>query len=170
MKKELTTKQKINKYRLIQYSTFASEYVAIASPYVVLGAINWDKWFITNPEGWKVGLGGSIALVLISVAAFLVSKQKEDKNLTSGYVALILGWLMVGFIFKMLATIMLEIADIMFITSTGLMGAFGLDIGSKKAKKEKDRYLKARTSANEELDKEIARKEIVQEQSKKVRF
>jgi len=134
--------------------------LAIAAPYGVLAMVNWDKWFISNPESWKIGLGGSIALVLVSVATLLVTKSKEDKNLTSGYVALIIGWFMAGFIFKLLGMIMLEIADIMFITGTGLCAAFGLDVGSKAAKKEKLKAKEALTEAHKELDKEQAREEI----------
>lgn len=169
-KKILTTKQKIKRYRAVQYGTFAGEYAAIAAPYAVLGAINWDKWFISNPEGWKVGLGGSIAIVLVSIATLLVTKSKEDKNLTSGYVALIIGWLMAGFVFKLLGQIMLEIADIMFITSSGLMAAFGLDLGSKQAKKEKLKAIEAKVEAEKELDKEQARAEIEEQRKIRVRI
>ena len=48
-KKPLTIKQKIRKYRAIQWSTFFSQYICIASPYVVLGVINWD--FTINEAG-----------------------------------------------------------------------------------------------------------------------
>ena len=168
-KKPLTIKQKRNKCRAIQYSTFAGQYAAIVTPYAALTAINWDRWFMSNAEGWKIGLGGSIAIVLVSVAVFLVSKNKENDAKTSGYIALILGWLLVGFIFKLMAQIMLEIADIMFITSTGLIGAFGLDQASKAAKKKADRHQKSLIDANEELDKEQAREEIEKEREKKVK-
>lgn len=160
MKKKLTTKQKINRYRAIQYSTFAGEYAAIATPYAILAMVNWDTWFINNPESWKIGLGGSIALVLVSIATLLVTKSKEDSNLTGGYVALIIGWFMTGFIFKLLGMIMLEIADIMFITGSGLCAAFGLDIGSKYAKNKKLKAIEAKDEAQKELDKEQAREEI----------
>ena len=171
-KKQLTTKQKIRKYRLIQYSTFASQFGAIATPYVALGIVNWDRWFAYNPEGYKVGIGGAIAMVLISVATLLVSKAKEDKSKTYGYVAIIIGWLMAAYIFKLLGTILLEISDIMFITSSGLIGAFGLDQGSKAAEKKKDKVIKSLNAAQEEKDKEQARAELdaEEEKKKKVRF
>lgn len=170
MKKNLTTKQKIRKYRAIQYSTFAGEYLLIASPYVGLGIVNWDKWFMNNPEAWKIGLGGTLAMVLVSIATLLVSKQKENKNLTSGYVALILGWYLIGLVFQLLGMIILEIAELMFISGLGLIGAFGLDIGSNSAKRKKLRAIEARTDAIKELDKEQAREEEIKEREKKVKF
>ena len=166
-KKNLTTKQKIRKYRAIQYSTFAGQYVAIATPYVVLGIVNWDKWFISNPEGWKVGIGGGIALALISVITLIVTNAKKEDMKINMYIPLVLGWLMGATIMHLLGSIILEISEIMYITSTGLIGALGIDIASNNAKAKKEHYIKARDSANEELDKEQARYEIVEENKKK---
>lgn len=159
-KKKLSIKQLKNKYRVVQYSTFASEFASIATPYAALAAINWDRWFMTNPDGYKVGIGGAIAMVLISIAVLLVSTKKEDEAKTSGYIAIIIGWFMVGAVFKLLATIMLEIADIMFITGSGLIGAFGLDQVSKSAKKKKLYYDERIKNAQKAKDEEQARYEI----------
>ena len=166
-KKPLTIKQKVRKYRAIQWGTFAGQYVAIASPYVVLGIVNWDKWFTNNPEGWKVGIGGSIALALMSVITLLVTNAKKEDMKINMYIPLILGWLMGATILHLLGSIILEISEIMYITTTGLAGALGIDIASNNAKKEKERYIKALNLANDELDKEQARVEIEQEKAKK---
>lgn len=165
--KKLTTKQKIRRYRAVQYTTFVSQFGAIATPYVALGLVNWDKWFAYNPEGYKVGIGGAIALVLVSVATLLVTRAKEDKKKTYGYISIIIGWLMFAYIFKLLATILLEISDIMFITSSGLIGAFGLDQGSNAAKKKKESALKSLESAKQEKEKEQARYELDLEEERK---
>lgn len=167
-KKQLTIRQQKNKYRAIEISTFLSQYVAIASPYAVLCAINWDKWFMSNPDATKVGIGGAIAIVLVSVATLLVSRKKEDDSKTSGYIVLILAWLVAAFIFKLLASIMLEIADIMLISSTGLIGAFGLDQTSKYAKKKADNAKNTIETSQKQLDVEQATKEIIQEKEKKI--
>lgn len=171
-KKNQTIKQKVNKYRAIQWGTFVGQYVSIATPYVVLGIVNWDKWFITNPEGYKVGIGGGIALALISIITLIVTNAKKEDMKINMYIPLILGWLMGATIMWLLGSIILEISEVMYITATGLVGALGIDIASNDAKKKKEHYIKALENANEELDKEQAREEIVEEKVRKnkVRF
>ena len=166
-KKQPTIKQKVRKYRAIQYSTFAGQYLAIATPYVVLGIVNWDKWFISNPEGWKVGIGGAIALTLISVITLIVTNAKKEDMKINMYIPLVLGWLMGATIMHLLGSIILEISEIMYITSTGLIGALGIDIASNDAKKKKEHFINSLNLANDELDKEQARNEIVQGKRKK---
>jgi len=165
--KQLTTKQKIKKYRAIQWGTFAGQYVAIATPYVVLGIVHWDEWFTSNPEGYKVGIGGAIALALISVITLLVTNAKKEDMKINMYIPLILGWLMGATILHLLGSIILEISELMYITATGLVGALGIDIASNDAKKKKEHFMKSLSVANEELDKEQARIEIQQEKARK---
>ena len=133
-KKPQILKQK-NKARATQYGLFVSEFVSVATPYGVLAAVNSEEWFVTNPEGWKLGLGGSIAVFLIGLATLLISKQKENKALTGGWVTLIFLWYAICGVFFLLAQIMTQFYMIMFYTGFGLMGAFGLDLGSKHFKK-----------------------------------
>ena len=67
MKKQLTPKQKQNKYRALQYTTFVGEFVSIFTPFIIMGVVNAQEWFY-NEEGWKVGLGGTLALALLGIA------------------------------------------------------------------------------------------------------
>lgn len=166
-KKPLTTKQKIRKYRAIQWGTTATQYVTIATPYVVLGAINWDKWFMSNPEGWKVGIGGAIAFALFSTVAALITKVKKDDLKLNPYIPFIIGCLMTVAILKLVASIILEISDILLITTSGLVGALFQDIESNDAKAKKERFIKARESAQAKVDEEQARIDIEQEQAEK---
>ena len=53
-KKPLTASQEKRKYRALQYTLFGSEFISIFSPYIVIGAVNFDEYFVHNPEGWKV--------------------------------------------------------------------------------------------------------------------
>ena len=137
--KKLTTNQKKNKYRALQYTTFIGEFVSILTPFIVMGCVNAKEWFY-NEEGWKVGLGGTLALALMGIAVFLVTKQKEDDKITGGYVTLIVGWFAVAFIFMLLANIMEQITTIMLFGGLGLLGAFGLDLTSKNFKAKADQY------------------------------
>ena len=157
--KVLTATQKKNKLRALQYTTLGGEFISILTPFIVMGAINYEEWF-TVEGGWKVGLGGALALALLGIAVFLVGRKKENESLTNGYIALILGWFMVAFIFVLLANIMDQIATIMFFGGIGLCGAFDLDLFSQKFKKEADMYKKSINEAKQDLIKEEYKTEI----------
>lgn len=152
-KKTLTAQQKQTKYRALQYTTFASEFISIFTPFIVLGCVNAKEWFY-NENGWKVGLGGTLALALMGIAVFLVTKKKEDEKITGGYITLIVGWFAVAFIFMLLADIMSQITTIMMFGGIGLLGAFGLDIASKDFKVKADAYKQAIQKAKENVIKE----------------
>lgn len=162
-KKELTAKQKQTKYRALQYTTFASEFVSILLPFIVMGAVNAEDWFYQE-EGWKVGLGGTLALALMGIAVFAITKkrendQKEGEKMTYGYIALILGWFAAAFIFMLLASIMEQITTIMLFGGFGLLGAFGLDITSNNFKAKADMY----KNAMKKVDNELLEEEIKEE-------
>ena len=162
-KKPLTATQKQKRYRVIEKSMFAGEFVSISTPYIVMGAINFDEWFATT-EGWKIGLGGSLAIALMCLAVFVVTKKKEDKDsATGGYVTLLLGWLTVAFIFLLLANIMHDIATIMFFGAIGIAGALGLDIASKQFKQKADLYKEAIKKVRGESIEDEVRKQILKE-------
>ena len=159
-KKPLTTKQKQTKYRTLQYTCFGAEFLSVITPFIVLGAVNYKDWFVSE-EGWKVGLGGSLALALMGIAIFLTTKKKEEgSKITDGWITLIVGWFMVAFIFVLLANIMDQIATIMFFGGIGLCGAFGLDMASNQFKKTADMYKSARKEVNADNIKEEIKEEL----------
>ena len=158
-KKQLTAKQKQQKYRALQYTTFASEFLAILTPFIVMAIVNREEWFY-NEEGWKVGLGGSLALALMGIAVFLVTKKKEDEKITGGYITLIVGWFAIAFIFMLLADIMSQITTIMMFGGIGLLTAFGLDIASKDFKLKADAYKETIQKAKQNIIKEDVEKEL----------
>lgn len=158
-KKQLSAKQKQNKYRALQYSTFVGEFVSIILPFVIMGAVNYEDWFVSE-SGWKVGLGGTLALALLGIAVLLVTKKKEDEKITSGYIALIIGWFAVAFIFVLLASIIEQIAMIMFFGGIGILGAFGLDMTSKNFKAKADMYKGSIQRAQDKALEEQAMEEM----------
>ena len=158
-KKPLTAKQKQNKYRALQYSTFVGEFISIILPFVIMGAVNYEDWFVSE-SGWKVGLGGTLALALLGIAVLLVTKKKEDEKITSGYIALIIGWFAVAFIFVLLASIIEQIAMIMFFGGIGILGAFGLDMTSKNFKAKAEMYKGSIQRAQDKALEEQAMEEI----------
>lgn len=168
-KKELTVAQKQKKYRVLQYTCLGGEFVSTLTPYIILGIVHKDEWF-TSSDGWKIGLGGALALALMGIAVFLVTKKKEEENkTTNGWITLIVGFAAVAFIFVLLANIMDQIATIMLFGLIGLVGAFGLDLTSKHFKVLADEYKAAIGEVQKETLKEKIQKEV-EEEKKKVRI
>ena len=159
MAKTLTAKQKQTKYRALQYTTFVGEFVSILTPFIVMGVINAEEWFYQE-DGWKVGLGGTLALALMGIAVFMITKKKENEKTTDGYIALIVGWFAVAFVFMMLASIMEQITTIMFFGGLGLLGAFGLDMTSKNFKAKADLYKETIQKAKQDVLKNKVEEEI----------
>lgn len=161
-----TASQKQKKYRILQYTCVGGEFISALTPFIILGAVNAEKWF-TSSEGWKVGLGGSLALALMGLAVFLVTNKKEkESKVTNGWITLIVGWFMVAFIFVLLTNIMDQIATIMLFGGIGLCGAFGLDLVSKSFKVKADLYKEAIGEVKTEKLKEQIQREVEEEKKK----
>lgn len=158
-KKQLTAKQKQTKYRALQYSTFVGEFVSIILPFVIMGAVNYEEWFV-GESGWKVGLGGTLALALLGIAVLLITRKKEDTSITSGYITLVVGWFAVAFLFVLLADIIEQMAMIMFFGGIGILGAFGLDMTSKNFKAKADLYKETIQKGKEDVLKEQVKQEL----------
>ena len=166
-KKPLTATQKKNKYRTLQYVTFGSEFLSIITPFIAMGIVNHEEWFYQE-DGWKIGLGGSLALALMGIAVFLVTKKKEENSkVTNGYISLIVGWFAVAFIFMLLADIMSQMSMIMLFGGIGLCGAFGLDIASKDFKAKAEAYKEVIKKAKQNVIQQEVEKDL---QNKDVKF
>ena len=165
-KKELTATQTKNKYRALQYTCVGGEFLSVIAPYVVIGAVNFDEYFIQNTDGWKVGTGGTIALALMGFAVFAVGKKKDEANKsTNGFLTLGLLWLAIAFLFFMLSSILGDMAMIMLCGAIGIFGALGLNIASEQMKKKADLY---QTAINE-ATKDNIKDKVAEEVKKKVR-
>lgn len=163
-KKELSATQTKNKYRALQYTFTGCQFLSIIAPYVVIGAVNFNEYFVYNTEGWKVGTGGTIALALMGFACFAVGKKKDESNkYTNGYLTLGLLWLAIGFLFFMLSSILGDMAMIMVCGSAGIFGALGLNLASENMKAKADLYKKA----IEEANKDGIKNKVAEEAKKK---
>lgn len=163
MKKQMTIKQQKNRERAIQYSLFAGQFAVLPVPFAAMAIANHEEWFVQNPDGWKIGLGGGIAIALMAIMMFLISAKKENKELTGGYVAMIIGWYAFAFVAMLLSEIMYQIYQIMMIGGTGMLAAFGLDTLSKQYKKKADKHQAQLLKAEEDLGVEQAKAEMKQE-------
>ena len=168
-KKELTIKEQHRRYKLYQYGLVGGEYVSALLPYGILAIVNRDEWFVMNPNAWQVGLGGSIGMVLVALAMFLITKKHGNEKLTNGMIGLVLGWFAMTFVFFLLAQINMEIYKIMAYGGLGLLTSLGLDVGSKNFERKANDLKKAMTNAEENLKTQQATKEILEEEQKKTK-
>jgi len=162
-KKKLTVKQKQKRYSVLSKVCFGAEYVSIATPFAVLCGVNYETWFC-NDSGWKVGIGMSIAIALTTLATALITKKKEDSKITNGFIALCLGWYAVGFILMLLQSVIHDIAQIMFITGIGMVGACGLNIESNILNEKSNTLKEIIGETEKDAFKEQAKKEYEAEQ------
>lgn len=170
-KKKLTTKQKQTGHRALQYTAVGGMFVSVLTPFIILGIVNREEWFINNADGWKVGLGAAIgaAVVGIAIAAVTFKKEKESK-LTNGWITFLVVWFAIAFIAYLIKSIYEEIFNIMMWTGIGLAGAFGLDIFSKNQKRKADEYKIARSKIKSETLEEKIRKEVEEEEEQRVKI
>ena len=68
----------------------------------------------------------------------------------------------------LLASIMEQIATIMFFGGLGLLGAFGLDLTSKSFKTKADTYKEVLNEVNTDTLKEKAKEELLKEKEVKI--
>lgn len=161
MAKQKTVKSQKNKYRALQYTTFGGEFISILTPFVALGIANHDEWF-PNPEaGFKIGLGGTLAMALLGIILTIFTRKKEDKSKTDGWIFIIATWFAFTFVFFLLENVMHEITTIMFFGGFGLLGAFGLDLGSKQFKERADLYQNAMLGVKKKTIEQQVQEEIM---------
>lgn len=160
--KNLTPTQQKKKYQKIKWACFGGEFLSIIAPFVTIGLINFNEYFIEY-DGVKMSIACFLALALMGMAVWLVSKKKFSNS----FVSLIIGWATVDFIFFMLGRIINDIASIMFFGLIGLLGAYGLDIASNVADKKMKKIIEGIEEANKEITKESYKEELKEKEEKR---
>ena len=159
-------KKKQTKYRALQYSTFVGKYIALLTPFIVMGCVNAQDWFYQE-EGWKVGLGGTLALALLGIIMTLVTKEDGKENKNFNKIFLVAGWLAATFIVILIEDILNQMATIMIFGSIGLCSAVGIDFASKDFKTKADLYKDTILEGKKESIKQQIKEEL---KDKDVRF
>lgn len=166
-KKPLTTKQIQAKNRLFQILCYVGMGVGVITPAAIYGTINYDEWFVQNPEGYRVGIGAGIGLAVTAFAIFLVARKKE-KNLkvTDMWISLIVCFAAIGLALKLVGAVITEVGDVVLWTALGLCVAFGFDMASIRFQREADAYKNAWKKVKSESIEEKAKKEVEEELKK----
>ena len=164
MKKKTPT-QKKRQYKTISYLCFGGEFVSVFAPFIAIGIVNYDKYFVQY-DGTKMSIAAVLTAALMGLATWLVSKKKFENS----FITLIIGWFSVAFIFLLLGQIINDIAMIMFYGGIGILGAYGLDIGSKEAMKKANKIQEAIDQAVKENTVDDYKEELKEKETKKVRI
>ena len=162
-KEPLTPSQEKKKYRKIKIACFGGEFVSAILPFFIIGLVNYNEYFVEY-DGTKMSIACFLAVTLMGIAVYLISKKKLENS----FITLIIGWYTAGFIFHLIGVVINDISTIMFIGGTGLIGAYGLELGSKKADKKLKKITDAMQQAESEITKEAYKEEIKETEAKKV--
>lgn len=163
-KKTKTPTQKKKQLKAISNACFAGEFVSVLTPFFIIGVVNYDEYFVEY-NGTKMSIAAVLAAILMGLATWLVAKKKFENS----FITLIIGWFSVAFIFFLLGQIINDIAMIMFYGGIGILGAYGLDIGSKEAMKKADKIQEAIDQAVKENTVDDYKEELKEKEIKKVK-
>lgn len=164
-KKAKTPTQLKRKYKAIGFTCFLGQFISAAAPFIVIGIVNYEEYFVEY-NGTKMSIAAIMAAGVMGFAIWLVSKRKLENS----YITLLIGWGVVTAIFFLLGQIINDISYIMLFGLIGLVGAFGLDIGSAKAYKKADEIQKGIDAAKEQMTKEAYIDETKKAEEKKVKI
>lgn len=135
VKKQKTTVEKYRAWRNAEIGLTAGKFAMPFIPFSVVLGINWSDWVGDSPsEGWSIGLG--FGMLIIATAMAIIGIWKKDELVNSKisgvlYVSII--FLVIGFAFKLMSSIMSEIGDMFLYVAIGLAGAFATDQVDKMA-------------------------------------
>ena len=164
MSREKTPTQKKRQYKAISRACFGGEFVSIFAPFVTIGIVNYDKYFI-DYDGTKMSIAAILSLSLMGLATWLVAKKKFNNS----FVTLIIGWATVDMVFYLMGTIINDITQIMFWGLFGLLGAYGLNIASEKTNEKAEEIQKGIDRAKEEMTAEAYKDEVARKVKVKVK-
>lgn len=161
-KKTKTPTQKRREYKLLSKTCFFGQFLAVAAPYIVVGGIKFDDYFIEY-NGTKMSIACVIAFIVMGAVIWAVAKKK----LQATYVSIILG---LGIFIGILFLIDEVVYDLKYICTAGLAGLFiawGLEKGSEKLDEKADEVDKGIALAKQEATKEAYQEEVATKQERK---
>lgn len=168
-KKQRTTLQKLKYWKRWRDALTFSEFMMPLIPFGVILGINWSDWVGDSPSaGWSIGMGfGMLIVATISAIVGIWKKDEMVKSKMSGifYVAIVLA--IVGFSFKLLASVFNAFGDMLLYVCTSVVASGAVaQVNKSYVSKEVARYQKLvsengldRKSAKEIDDEEQAKKE-----------
>lgn len=136
---ELSPAQKYTKLRNKGYTFLALKWVSILSPYVVIGIVNFEDYFV-EADGVKMSLGCILAAIVAGIS--IANETKENKRISG-----LVGW---AIAFALCIFFQALLNDLLLIIGCGFAGQLigaGFEIGSKTELEKADIYKKANIQA-----------------------
>ena len=149
-RKQRTTVEKYKFWRNWNYGLEAGKFAMPCIPFGIILGINWSDWVGDSAsEGWSIGLGFGM-LIVATVSAMLAIFKKDEiaKQKMSGvfYVAIVFA--VIGFSFKLLATIANTFGDMFLYVSLGIVGSATVDQIDKSAIRPRQEFYKNLIESN----------------------
>ena len=144
-KKQKTPTEQLKHYKRLGNTLFFSEFLSVFTPFIVIGITNYNEYFVEY-NGTKMSIACILGIALMGLATWLVAKNKFNNS----FITLIIGWATITVIFFLLGNLINDIAVIMLFGLIGILGAYGLDIGSKACKKKAEKVKEAIEQAEKE--------------------
>lgn len=159
--KNRTPTQQKKHYKRVARITFASEFLSIFAPFITIGIVNWDKYFVKY-DGIKMSTACCIAFAMMGLATWLVAKKKFQAT----YISIIVSWATFTLIFFLLGDLINDLAVIMFFGWFGLVGAEIFNEISKANEKKANEIQKGIDRAKEELTAAAYKEELADKEEK----
>lgn len=163
-----TTLQKLKYWKRWRLGLTVSEFAIPLIPFGVILGLNWSDWVGDSPsQGWSIGMGfGMLIVACISAIVGIWKKEEMVNSKVSGifYVAIVL--CLIGFSFKLLASVFSEFGDMFLYVSISVVGS-GVTAQVNKS------YVSAKVARYQKLvndnglDKKSAKEMADEEQAKK---
>ncbi len=168
VKQPKTTLEKYRMWDRWHKTVWGSKFAMPLVPASIVLGLNWNEWVGNNTsKGWSIGVGFGMLIVACITSILAIMKRDEiiKKNISAVFIVAIV-FLIVGFGFKLLASIANEFGDMFIYISFGVVAAAGVDQADKSLLMPKVEYYKGLVEENG-LDKKSARRLEEEEQAKR---
>ena len=143
---------------------FFGEFASVFAPFITIGLINYEKYFVEY-DGTKISIGFVLAMVVMGIAVFLLSKKQFENS----FITIIVGWAMVTGILFLIKELLQDLCYIMLFGLIGLGGAWGLDVGKNSLNKKADEIQEGIDQAKKEMVAAAYKDEVAKNNAKKVK-
>lgn len=137
---ELNSAEQYTRLRRQGYTFTALKWLSILSPYVVIGTINFNEYFVQS-NGVKMSLGCILALIVAGIS--IKNETKENKKING-----IVGWAVA---FALIFFFQSILQDLLLIVGAGLVGQIigaGWELGAETQLEKAKLYRNANIQAS----------------------
>ena len=161
-KKTKTPIQQKKTYKRLSNLCFGGEFVSVIAPFIGIGLANYEKYFIQY-NGTKISIGFALAMAVMGVAVYLISK----KQFTNTFITLFVAWGAVTGILFLVKELLSDLCYIMLFGWIGVGGACGLDKVKKNLNAKAEKIQKGIERAEEDEIVEEHKIDMEQKREKK---